>query len=287
MVKSRRDASLRARIVDIAPLTGVRAGSAVVFCDGRLLLIQDDAHEAVWVDPRSRALERIALEGSGERLPKPKKPDFEAAFVGPGRAVTILGSGSAASRRRAVCIHLDDGAVRHHDCGGIFDALTARLGASPNVEGAILAGDVLRLFHRGAGPIPSAVVDVPAAAIEGGEASILAFTLHDLGHAAGVPLHFTDAVTLGALSLYLAVAEDTPNAIDDGPIAGAAVGLIEGESARFAILEEPDGRPTARKVEGIAIDPSSGETWLVTDPDDPDRPAELCRLALEGFGETK
>jgi hypothetical protein len=284
MVKARTDASLRARLVDVAPLPGVRAGSAVVFCDGRLLLVQDDAHEAVWIDPMSRALERIALEGRGELQPKAKKPDFEAAFVGPGRAITIMGSGSAAARRRAARLDLEDGRIRYLDCGAVFDALARRLGAIPNVEGAILLGNVLRLFHRGAGPVPSAVVDFPAASIEGGETSILAFCHHDLGRVGDVPLHFTDAASYGASALYLAVAEDTPNAIDDGPIAGAAVGLFDGESARYAILEDPDGRPTARKVEGIATDPRSGETWLVTDPDDPDRPAELCKVRLEGFG---
>jgi len=286
MVKARLDASLRAQIVDVTPLVGVRAGSAVVFCDGRLLLVQDDAHEAVWIDPRSRALEPVALEGRGERLPKAHKPDFEAAFVGPGRVITILGSGSAATRRRAARLE-PGGAIRYLDCGAVFDALAARIGALPNVEGAILLGDVLRLFHRGAGLVPSAVIDVPAAALEGGEVRVLSFAHHDLGRVGDVPLHFTDAASFGAAALYLAVAEDTPNAIDDGPIAGAAVGLLHGDEARYAILAEPDGRPTARKVEGIAADPRSGETWLVTDPDDPARPAELCTVRLEGFGGTK
>lgn len=84
--------------------------------------------------------------------------------------------------------------------------------------------------------------------------------------------------------LYLAVAEDAPNAIDDGPVAGAAVGVLSNGRARYAMLEEQDGTPSRRKVEGIALDPATRAAYLVTDPDDPGRPAELLRVALEGFG---
>jgi hypothetical protein len=83
--------------------------------------------------------------------------------------------------------------------------------------------------------------------------------------------------------VYLAVAEDTPNAVDDGPIVGAAIGILAGGKARFALLEEPDGTPSLRKVEGIAVDLETRTTFLVTDPDDPGRPAELCRVELRGY----
>ena len=83
--------------------------------------------------------------------------------------------------------------------------------------------------------------------------------------------------------IYLAVAEDTPNAVDDGPITGAALGVLSKGEARFTLLEEPDGTLTTRKVEGIVIDRETRSTYLVTDPDDPERPAELCQVDLEGF----
>ncbi len=283
MIKASHDPGLRARILSARPLPGVRAGSALVWHDRRLLVIQDDASSAVWFDPDSGAITRVVLEGSGEALPKARKPDFEAAFVGPGRVVTILGSGSTEKRRQRATLDLDSGSVRMADVGPLFDAVEARIGVKPNIEGAVLSGEVLRLFHRGAGEVSSATVDVSVEALEGRGMLLLGHAWYDLGHAEGVPLHFTDATAFGEKTLYLAVAEGTPNAIDDGPIAGAVVGLLAGEHARYAILEEPSGEGSCRKVEGIVIDPGRGTIWAVTDPDDPDRPAELCSIVLEGF----
>ncbi|HVK67536.1 MAG TPA: hypothetical protein VM694_23785 [Polyangium sp.] len=283
MIKASMDPHLRARILTSRPLPGVRAGSALVWHDERLLVIQDDAFSVVWVDPASGAMSRVRLEGSGEELPKPKKPDFEAAFVGPGRAVTVLGSGSAAVRRHKASVDLDSGRVQVTDLGPLFDAVEARIGVRPNIEGAVLAGEVLRLFHRGAGPGASATVDVAASVLHGRAVELFGHVLYDLGVAGGVPLHFTDAAAFGGRTLYLAVAEGTPNAIDDGPVVGAAVGFVAGEQARYAMLEEPSGEGSCRKVEGITFDPERKTIWAVTDPDDPERPAELCAIALEGF----
>jgi hypothetical protein len=81
--------------------------------------------------------------------------------------------------------------------------------------------------------------------------------------------------------VYIAAAEDTPNAIDDGPVVGAAVGLLDGDVARYALLEEPDGTRSPRKIEGITFDPETGTGWLVTDADDPAKPADLCAFTLD------
>ena len=103
---------------------------------------------------------------------------------------------------------------------------------------------------------------------------------YDLGRAAGVPLTFTDATRGpdGAIA-YLAVAEDTPNAIDDGPVVGAAIGVIRDGAASWTLILEPDGTPSVRKFEGLALDPEGG-AWVITDADDPEKPAELCKLAF-------
>ena len=284
MLRAERDPALRARILSIDPLPGVRAGSALVFTHGRLLVVQDDALAVAWVDPRTGAIEHRALEGDGGALVKAKKPDFESAFTATDGSITLLGSGSTPARYRAASLDIaGGGGVRFHECTPLFEAIHARLGGAPNLEGAVRLGETLHLFHRGAGGEPSAIIEVAATAIGAESAALIALTLCDLGTAAGVPLTFTDAIECGEAIVYLAVAEDTPNAVDDGPIAGAAIGILAGGRARFALLEEPDGTPSLRKVEGIAVDPGTRTTYLVTDPDDPDRPAELCRVALEGF----
>jgi hypothetical protein len=38
-----------------------------------------------------------------------------------------------------------------------------------------------------------------------------------------------------------------------------------------------------RKVEGLAVDDDLRGGWLITDPDDPTRSAELCRVELDGI----
>jgi hypothetical protein len=283
MPAATHDPTLSARIASVRPVRAARAGSALVWHGHRLLLIQDDALCAVWVDPDSGEATQWPLEGAGEALVKAEKPDFEAAFVGPGREVTILGSGSAPGRRRVARLHLDTGAVRIAEERALFDAVEAAIGMAPNLEGALLQGNTLMLFHRGAGREASAVVDVDMASIARGEPRVSAVRRYELGLAGGVPLHFTDATIVRGRIVYLAVAEDTPNAIDDGPIVGAAVGVFDGDSVRFAILEEPSGEASRRKLEGIAERPDRGTIYAVTDPDDPERSAELCTITLEGF----
>lgn len=271
---------LSARILSVFPLRDVRAGSALIWHEGRLLVVQDDAASAVWVDPSSGQTERLVLEGTGEPLEKSRKPDFEVAFVGPGRTVTILGSGSSPRRRRAAVVDLDTHAVRIVDHARLFEALEQALGVVPNLEGGVIWRGHLRVLHRGAGGDKSAVVDVSLAVLDGAEPQILGLTFVDLGRVHDVPLHFTDAAVWGESIVYLAVAEDTPNAIDDGPVVGAAVGFLEGNRVIWTPLCELSGEISTRKVEGIAIVPSTGMVYCVTDPDDPDKPAELLTIEI-------
>jgi hypothetical protein len=283
MIVASRSPAMQARIVTIASLVDVHAGSALVWHADRLLVVQDDAASAVWIDPVTKRTERLVLEGSGEQLEKSKKPDFEVAFIGPGRTVTILGSGSSPLRRRGAMVDLDTNAVRIVDYGALFGALENALGVVPNLEGATPWKNVLRLFHRGAGTDRSATIDVSLDVLEGHPPRVLGVVPFDLGDVGGVPLHFTDAACFGERIVYLAVAEDTPNAIDDGPILGAAIGLIDAHGATWTPLNEPSGEVSRRKVEGIAIDPKQGTIYAVTDPDDPDKLAELLTICLTEF----
>ena len=50
---------------------------------------------------------------------------------------------------------------------------------------------------------------------------------------------------------------------------------------RWTTLADMDGAPLADKAEGIALaDGDGARVWVVTDADDPARPAELCEVAL-------
>lgn len=278
-----RDARFSARITAAWPLPGVRAGSALVRVGDRLLAIQDDAFAAAWIDPSTRHTEMLKLRGSGAPLAKSGKPDFESAFAHADR-IWVLGSGSRPSRCYLARIDLTRREAPLFNVAPLFGALAAALGHAPNIEGAVPVGDRLRLFHRGAGRARGAnyTLDVPLEALSGAAPRVLALTRYELGTLGPIGLSFTDAVAVDARRiLFLAVAEDTPDSIADGLVTGATLGLLENGQARLGPLLEAGGEACRRKVEGVALDPGAKSGWLLTDPDDAGRPAELCRVELD------
>ena len=98
------------------------------------------------------------------------------------------------------------------------------------------------------------------------------------------------ALLPGGRIAWLAAAEDTDDPVADGPVAGTVFGIVDIDatgtdgsragSARWAPILESDGTPSTRKAEGLVVDADGRGGWLVTDRDDPDLPAELCRFTL-------
>ena len=69
---------------------------------------------------------------------------------------------------------------------------------------------------------------------------------YDLGRVGDVRLTFTDAIDIGATdtgegrALFLATAEDSPDAVRDGAVLGTVIGLLEPrEPLRWAPLCDP------------------------------------------------
>ena len=254
----------------------VRAASAVVRLGDAFLVAQDDAtHAACW-SPRDVTRLRLLPPVDGLDVfseaagTKHLKPDLEAACevrVGDGAGALLLGSGSAPARRRG-CLVSDTGdgpSSTVADLGPLYDALAAALGLADgdlNVEGACVVGEALRVFSRGipAGGVPSASADVALADV------LRAFTTgeplrrpqlqdvrrYDVGDVDGIGLAVTDAVTVGDLVLLSAAAEDTPNAVDDGPVAGSVLLLVDGAQV-LGRADLPAVAGEALKVEGLAV----------------------------------
>jgi len=282
-LRSQRDPLLRARLTSVSPLPGVRAGSGLLAVGPRLLAVQDDRQAVVWIDPRTLQVETQVLDGEGLALPKRDKPDYEALLRAHDSSVWLIGSGALPNRRRWAQLRAGTASLRWQDASAVYELLEATLQGPPNIEGALLVEDRLRLWHRAAGDAPDACLDLSAAVLAGAAPRLLERCWLRLGAMDGVPLHLTDAALLAdGRMAFLAAAENTADAIADGPVAGAALGVIGAEGARWTALLDPDGKPSRRKAEGLAPDADGRGGWLITDPDDAARPAELCRYELDG-----
>lgn len=295
----------------------VRAGSGLAWIEGsaraagpRLVIAQDDASFLAVLDPRSGAVEPIALEHviagarqfDSERGNKKHKLDLEACCTvrRHGREIVLaIGSGSLPVRERIVVF--EDRSARIVEATALYARLRAEpdfAGSELNLEGAALAGDRLVLFQRGNGapregiapidatcelPIDSllAWLDDPRASAPPRPERI---TRWDLGAIDGVRLTFTDACAGRGGIAFLAAAEASPNAIDDGEVRGVAIGWIPeeaGAEARWGLVRE-HGTPFLGKCEGLAL-AGAGRALAVVDRDDPRAPTELLELATRGI----
>ncbi len=156
-----------------------------------------------------------------------------------------------------------------------------------NIEGAVISGDELRLFQRGnKRNAKNAIVRFQLGAVldtlrsaAAGAIKPSAISRYELGDIDGIPLCFTDAAALpGGDMVFTAVAENTDDNYDDGPCAGAAIGIIgnDGHLRSLQRLERP------HKVEGVdaRADGDVIKLLLVTDADDAEIPAGLFSATM-------
>jgi hypothetical protein len=281
----------------------VRAASAVRRHGERLVIVQDDVNvlalqhdtgetSAVLLPAGAGGL-RTFEEGRGN---KHSKMDLEACATLPDGRLIAFGSGSTSARERLVTF---DGtsAPRVVDGAELYAALrseTAFSGSELNIEGALVAGDVLRLFQRGNGakargllPV-SATCDVPLPEFlawldDGARVPGLHDVIqYDLGDAGGVPFTFTDAACMRDGNVaFLACAEASPDTYRDGELHGCRFGIAAGDDVRVTDVRHADGRPTMLKLEGLEGRPGHDTTFdVVVDMDSPEAPALCGRLEV-------
>ena len=156
---------------------------------------------------------------------------------------------------------------------------------------------VLRLFQRGNGAPRGELQPVNATCdigwsilwehirFGGPPPPLRDVTQYDLGDLGGVRLTFTDAAAMpGGGVLFLATAEDSPDAIRDGEVFGTAIGVLgDDDSPRWAPLSDAQGEPLRVKAEGLAVDwDEPGRAYVVLDSDTSRAPAELLEVQLSG-----
>lgn len=288
---------------DLALLVGarwVRSGSGLLRFGRRLLLIQDDALWLPSLDETGQ-LHAVPLpaDAAGLRLfdDKRRKPDFEAAALVGGRAL-LFGSGSLPSRERIATIG-EDGSARMIEARSLYAALRAErrfAGAALNIEGAVVVKDQLLLCNRGntAPHDPAsafdATVQVPLEGLErylseperSPAPDLGTVEQYWLGTIASVRLTLTDAAERAGHVYYLAAAEASPDAVADGPVLGASLGVL-GAEPRYALIASETGAPLCEKLEGLAAATEHDEWLAIVDADDAGKPSELLRLHVQGL----
>lgn len=290
----------------------VRAASSLAAVGDYLAVIQDDANFIAWFDASLSNVEVVPLPAGheGKRLfddgrgNKQWKLDLEAClFDAAGQRLFAFGSGSSPLRERIVTVtnlFSQSPTVTVHEAAAFYAALRAATdfaGSELNIEGAILLDETrLRLFQRGNGAPHGSLRPVNATADLSWD-KLLAYlqtpqkpasfaleniNQYNLGTIDDVPLTFTDAALVSSGVIFSAAAEASPDAIQDGPVAGSALGLIKKDAvARWTVLLDPDGRAFTGKVEGVSVT-AAGNCYVVIDKDDPQIPSELCQVELLG-----
>jgi len=282
------------------------AASGLVLAGDFLYVVADDEHHLGVFPATGDAAGELITILPGE-LPatkqerKARKPDLEVLtrlppFPGyPGGALLALASGSTRNRCVGALLSLDVhgmviGTARSIDLSDVFETLELQFPAL-NIEGAVVVADRLRLLQRGSKRHPqNACIDLFLADVlhavgssdSVDDAILIGTRFFDLGTIDGIPLGFTDGAALpdGTL-IFTAVAEDSESSYEDGPCAGAAVGIADSDG-RLRFLEPLDAN---HKVEGIdaQVEGDVIKVLLVTDADDETIPACLLTAVIHGY----
>jgi hypothetical protein len=284
----------------------VRAASSIRRQGNRLVILQDDVSALAVLDPATGSIYPILLpagpEGArvfdDERGNKKLKLDLEACIVLPDGRLVAFGSGSSPQREKIVTVAPGKGAMAQQLSGeDLYAGLRVHSGARGsrlNIEGAVVQGEWLRLLQRGNGKRGfepwNAILDVALDKFVGwldGRHPFppvrRIFEVH-LGDVAGVPFGFTDAaVTADGRVAFLACAEDTEDALIDGPVTGCRFGWLDAEGRSVVMTDIVDGagQPTHLKLEGIETRLDDGSVFdVVADMDRGHEPAQIAELVV-------
>ena len=283
-------------------ITHLSAASGLLRAGSYLYVIADDElHLGIFPASGLEPGKLVRLFDGALPMPKVErkveKPDLEALTLLPPSAdfphgsMLALGSGSTQNRHRGVLLGLDaqgalSGEPKIVDLSSVFSCLSSL--RELNIEGAAVCGDEMRLFQRGSkGNSPNSIIRFSLAAFlaalnDTSDRAIepLAIQSIDLGGIDGVPFTFTDAVALpNGEVVFTAVAEDTADSYNDGPCAGAVIGILDCESRVRRLLRL--GVPL--KIEGVdaRAEGHNLSLLLVTDADDPSIPAGLFSATMD------
>ncbi|MBO6940688.1 MAG: hypothetical protein JJ863_37285 [Deltaproteobacteria bacterium] len=278
----------------------VRAASGLARLGDGLLIAQDDMSVLAIRHPDGGLTTRALPSRDGHHSFEAahgnvhRKPDLEACASLPDGRVLCFGSGTLAERSWIALVDREL-EVTWTDAEAFYATLRLESFCGPelNLEGAVVLGDRLRLFHRGNGAGAqrhSAYADLDLAAFQGwleGSGPVptpLAIQPVNLGSEEGVAYGFTGATAFADQAIvFLAGAEASPSVLEDGRVVGVRIGVMDQEGVRITAIEEAEGGRSTLKLEGLVLDSARpGWAWAVSDVDATDTPASLCEIQLSG-----
>lgn len=216
---------------------------------------------------------------------KKQKPDFESLVYLPNTgSILVVPSGSKPNRVLGALVRGSQ--IQQIQFANLFHFLSLQ-NPDLNIEGSVIAGSELKLFHRGNGPSQqNAVIRLNLEIVikELGStkslssASFKSFQSCDLGQIQDQQLSFTDAAVESPERIwYLAVAEGGNSTYDDGKYLGSVIGCMNSQNQILFQME----LDCPSKPEGLAFDFAHKKFYVVTDADDHNQLAQLLEGDLE------
>ncbi|GAA4327826.1 hypothetical protein GCM10023184_17280 [Flaviaesturariibacter amylovorans] len=285
-------------VLSVEVLRDVPSGSALTVRGDSAYIVGDDATGIYHLALTGRGYRKLPLAGadiSEYRIPRERKPDYEASAVFPrGNDLYLVafGSGSKAPMRDSVLVHPLSGseAQQSFPAAPFYSGLREQLDIPPgswNIEGAALLGEDLYLFNRGTntiircnaaqvlGFVTGRTTSLPA--VDGRRLSLLGIK--------GREARISGASATGdGRIVFCASVEDTDDWTKDGPVLGSFIGIWDprtGKLSSVRLLADAAGNPLVEKLESVDVlkRAADGQLELLAIGDNDDGTTRLLRLS--------
>ena len=235
-------------------IIGIGSASGLLYKDNTVLAVSDNGGFLYQYDIDNKMLSKSPLFENNvmENIPKKSKADFEA-ITEYNDTLYIFGSGSTANRNLMITVEANTKAViSTHDLTDFYAVLQSFGNIKPddfNIEGVARNGDSWFFFQRGNNGTGHNAVFTVTGDIAKHDFSVI-YNPFKLPKISGIETCFTDAVLVGDVLYFLATAENTDNAYDDGEVLGSIVGRIDVQKMKVGKTKRIS---ESHKFEGIAL----------------------------------
>ena len=241
----------------LCQIIGIGSASGLLLRNQTLYIISDNASYLYEYQLNEKTLSKIKLFENDvlENIPKKQKADVEA-ITHYGDDLYLLCSGSTENRNKMFHYNTISKSVKTIDLTDLYLSMQSFANIQPedfNIEGLIFTGETWYFFQRGNnGTGKNGIFTVAGKSLEN-EFSIL-YNSYKLPKIKGIQSTFTDAILVDNSLYFLATAEDTSSAYDDGEIFGSIIGRINENTMKIEFSKKIS---TSHKFEGLTLSNAS------------------------------